>query len=231
MHGCIAGLHSLQPVPAPTKGRLTRCSRRVATAFAVRCAHFFGPVNAGCYHFYGTSRQPTLIAGVDPLGRPVLAPCYELMHQVGLDAQLTQTATLWKLEGLYRSGQGDDTLAVSLGVEHTLVGVMSTAADFGLLAEYHFDTNNSGNALHLADDWFVGVRLSANDVQSSELLIGVLVDRSEPGYSFNLEASSRWGSSWTAELEARVFNDYKAPDQRVGLNGDDHVQLTVLRHF
>ena len=75
------------------------------------------------------------------------------------------------------------------------------------------------------------MRLSANDVQSSELLIGVLVDRSEPGYSVNLEASRRLGISWTAELEVRFFNDYKVPDQRVGLNGDDYVQLTVLRHF
>jgi len=75
------------------------------------------------------------------------------------------------------------------------------------------------------------VRLTANDVQSSGLLIGVLVDRSASGYSVNLEVSRRLGRSWTAGLEACFFNDYKAPDQRVGLNSDDYVQLTVLRHF
>ena len=67
--------------------------------------------------------------------------------------------------------------------------------------------------------------------ESPPMMFGVLVDRSDPGYSVNLEVSRRLGRSWTAGLEACFFNDYKAPDQRVGLNSDDYVQLTVLRHF
>ena len=199
--------------------------------FAARWSHVIGEFDIGLYQFYGTSRDPTLLPALTPSGQPVLVPRYDIVHQTGLDLQLTREAWLWKLEALYRAGQGDDFVASSAGFEYTMVGVLDTAIDVGWLGEYHFDSEGDGNALHFADDLFAGLRLTFNDVQSTQLLAGVLFDRTGSGSVASLEASRRLGETWKAELEARFFNDFDASDPRAGLRNDDYVQLSVLKHF
>lgn len=199
--------------------------------FAARWSQVLEDWDVGLYHFYGTSRDPTLLPGVDARRRRVLRPHYELVHQSGLDVQVTQDNLMWKLEAIHRSGQGDSFVATSVGVEYTLVGVLQTQADLGLLAEYHFDSEGDGNALHLADDWFAGLRFSANDVQSTEILPGVLVDRVDHGNLLSIEASRRLGDVWKAEFEARLFSNFDSSEPLAQLQNDDYVQFTLLRHF
>ena len=144
-----------------------------------------GEWDFGLYHFYGTSREPRFLLGSDVAGRPVLAPRYDLIHQTGLDVQATLGSTLWKLEAIHRSGQGDSLVAASGGFEYTLFGLMGTMADLGLLGEYHFDSEGEGNTVRFEDDIFAGFRLALNDVQSSELLFGAIVDRESKARLFS----------------------------------------------
>ena len=199
--------------------------------FAVRWSHFFDNVDVGLYQFYGTSRDPTLIAGTDSRGNPALLPRYETVHQSGLDLQITQDNLLWKLEALYRAGQGDSFLAASLGLEYTVVRLLGSSADLGLLGEYHFNSDGESEIGQLSDDWFAGLRFSLNDMQSTEVLAGVLVDRTERSSVLSIEASRRLGDSWKAELEARLFSGFEPPDAFAQLDRDDYVALTLTRHF
>jgi hypothetical protein len=54
-------------------------------------------------------------------------------------------------------------------------------------------------------DVFIGARVALNDAQSSEMLAGFLVDTSNHGRSFRVEASRRIGASWKLELELQTF--------------------------
>ena len=134
-------------------------SEQAHVDYAIRWSHVLGDWDLGLYHFYGTSREPRFLAGADNLGRPVLTPRYDLIHQSGADVQATLGNMLWKLESIYRSGQGDSLVAASGGFEYTMVGVLGSGADLGLLGEYHFDSEGEGNTFRFEDGVNAGVKV------------------------------------------------------------------------
>ncbi|MCK5872241.1 MAG: hypothetical protein KAG26_05400, partial [Methylococcales bacterium] len=75
-------------------------------AYAIRWSHSIGDWDLGFSHFYGMSREPTLEVNIDKDGKLTLRPYYEMIHQTGVDIQVTQESWLWKLESIVRSGQG-----------------------------------------------------------------------------------------------------------------------------
>ena len=84
----------------------------------------------------------------------------------------------------------------------------------------------------LEDDLFTAIRLAFNDVQSTEVLAGVAIDR-ESGASFiNVEISRRFGSRWTLDIEARSFLGVPPDDLFLyGIRYDDYVQASWSLHF
>ena len=198
--------------------------------FAARWSHVIGDWDIGLSHFYGTGRDPTLRLALGDDG-PVLVPRYEVVNQTGLDVQATLGAWLWKFEGIHRSGQGDSFFAATGGFEYTLFGIMDTAADLGLLAEYLYDDRGDDALTSFEDDLFLGARLALNDEQSTEILAGLTHDIDGDGRFYNIEASRRLGDRWTLELQARVFSGLERDERSFALRSDDHVQLTLLRYF
>ena len=81
------------------------------------------------------------------------------------------------------------------------------------------------------DDVFAGLRLAMNDVQSTELLLGAIVDRESKGRLFSLEASRRIGDDWKLEVQARLWSSFPATDPQFGLRNDDHIQIGIYKHF
>ena len=73
--------------------------------------------------------------------------------------------------------------------------------------------------------------VTANDVQSTRVLAGVIVDRESGARLWSLEASTRLGDRWRLELEARAFGDVEPEDPQYALRNDDYVQLTIARFF
>ncbi|MEK9134149.1 MAG: hypothetical protein AAB333_04745, partial [Pseudomonadota bacterium] len=181
--------------------------------------------------FYGTAREPRLLPGVDSAGAPVLIPRYDLIHQTGLDMQLTEGSWLWKLEAIRRSGQGPTYSALTGGLEYTFTGVFGTSMDLGLIAEYLYDDRGAGAPTPFQDDVMTGLRLVTNDVQSSEVLLGVIDDRRSHARMFNLEASRRIGRHFKLSLDARAFAGAPATDPTFFWRRDDYVQLELARYF
>jgi len=198
---------------------------------AIRWSHYVGDWDFGLAHFSGTSRDPRLLPGLTSSGEAVLIPLYETIDQTSLDLQATLGDWLWKLEWLTRSGQGDRYSAAVGGFEYTYVGIFNTAADIGLISEYHFDDRDTRAPTPFEDDFMFGLRLAMNDAQSSEALLGIIADRDSSTVSYNLEASRRLGTHWTVELEARLFSNAASADTLFGFRNDDHIQLRLDRHF
>lgn len=199
--------------------------------YALRYSHSAGPFDVGLYHFWGTSREPRLVPAVTASAEPVLAPVYELIHQSGLDLQATLGNWLLKLEALRREGQGETFAAAVGGFEYTLVGVLGSALDLGLLGEYHHDERRAAAPTPFDHDLFAGARLGVNDAADSQLLIGVLSDLDGGGYFVNLEASRRLGEAWKLEVELRLFLSTDQRDPLAALGRDDHLQVELQRYF
>jgi hypothetical protein len=198
---------------------------------AARWSRVIGLLDVGLYHFYGTSRDPRLLPLHEPGAPTLLIPRYDLIHQSGLDAQLTAGQLLVKLEAIRRVRDGESFHALAGGVEYTVVGALGSRADVGLLAEYLYDDRDSQAPVVFEDDVFVGLRLTANDTQSSQLLAGVIVDREDGSRVWSVEVSRRIGDRWRLELEARAWDRVKVDNPMFTLRRDDYVQVSVSRYF
>ena len=202
---------------------------------AVRWSHYIGDFDIGLSHFYGTSREPRFVFGVNA-SEPVLIPHYDIIHQTGLDIQATKGNWLWKLESIYRTGQptvngDDDFIALAGGFEYTFVGVFESAVDLGLVIEYLFDDRDGEASTPFENDAIIAWRLALNDEQSTELLAGVIFDLEDSSKFFNLEASRRIGDNWKLEVEARLFADIPENDIQFVFRDEDYLQVTLARYF
>ncbi len=201
------------------------------TDFAIRWTNSIGDWDIGLSHFSGTSREPRFVVGSSASGEPVLVPHYDLINQTGLDLQYTKGSWLWKLETIRRQGQGPTYYAAVGGFEYTFYGIFKTGKDLGLLFEYHYDDRGLAATTPFQNDIFVGLRLTFNDTQSTEILAGTIVDQDTPAKNFFLEASRRLGSHWKGSLEIRTFRNAPAGDFLFAFRNDDYLQLEFAYYF
>lgn len=153
------------------------------------------------------------------------------MHQTGLDLQFTGDNVLWKLEVIRRETHSDTFTALTGGFEYTFYGVFDSSLDVGVLAEYLFDDRDDPLMTPFEDDLLLGSRITWNDVQSTELLIGMIQDLSSSEHSWNIEASRRIGQRWKASVEGRFFNQAQPESALYSLRNDDYIQLELARYF
>ncbi len=81
------------------------------------------------------------------------------------------------------------------------------------------------------DDIFIGSRIALNDVQSTEMLIGAIVDRETQALLASIEASRRLGENWKLALEARAFHNIPEVDPLFSFSQDSLLQLELTRYF
>ncbi|MBF0447023.1 MAG: hypothetical protein HQL67_02365 [Magnetococcales bacterium] len=199
--------------------------------WAARWYHSLGDWDLGLSHFYGTSRSPTYNLGVDGSGQTVLTPYYALMEQTGIDIQSTKDAWLWKLEAISQRSQADRHTALTGGFEYTFVGVMDSDADLGLISEYLFDDRGEQAPTPLESDLMVGVRLVLNDVDSTDLLVGGIVDLNQQNVMVTMEGSRRVMDNWKLSIEGRLFAAPPIADPLYSMRRDSFVKLELIRYF
>ena len=197
---------------------------------AVRWSRYLGDWDIGLALFHGTGREPSLRPAVID-GELVLVPRYEIINQASLDLQGAVGDWLWKLEGLYREGQGASFLAMTGGFEYTFYGLMGGVSDVGLLAEVMWDERDERSTSPFNRDLFVGLRWVANDVAGTEVLTGVVNDWENGSRFLNLEGSRRLGNDWKIGIQARLWSDVAEEDPTFSLRDDDYVELKITRYF
>jgi hypothetical protein len=201
---------------------------------AGRWSRTFGDFELALSNFYGTSRDPRLEPVVRN-GNLKLIPHYDLINQTGIEGQYTGANLLLKLEAIGRDGLGPYRGAFATGFEYTFVGVFDTAADLGVLGEFHYDSANREDRSvafnPFEHDIFTGIRLALNDEQSSDLLTGVIVDVTDGGQFWTAEASRRLWSNWRLEFEMRLFQDIPPSNFASVFAKDDFVQGRLAWYF
>jgi hypothetical protein len=206
--------------------------RRWHPDVAVRWSRVLGDWDIGLAHFRGTSREPRLVPALDPTGRAVLLPHYDLINQTSLDVQRTRERWIWKLEAIRRSGHARPFGALVGGFEYTFPGIFGTGIDLGILGEYLYDGRGPGAPpTPFDDDVFAGARLTLNDPQSTQLLAGAIVDRKTQATMVSIEASRRLGDRWTVKLDARAFGNVPRSDILFALRRDHYIQVQLAYFF
>ncbi|MFV2082394.1 MAG: hypothetical protein ACC669_11085 [bacterium] len=206
---------------------------------AIRYSHTIGNWDLGLSHFRGTGREPTLrkptpIAGADSNGGPVLIPYYEyeIINQTGLDLQLVAGRWLWKLESIYRSGQGDkDFFAFTGGFEYTFTGVTPGGIDIGVLSEWLYDERGRNATTAFDNDVMLGVRTSLNDAAGTEALMGIIQDIDSKGRVFTFESSRRIGERWKISLDSFFVFDSSQENPIHALRKDDNMLIELSYYF
>ena len=200
--------------------------------FAVRYSRSFDFGDMGIYYFKGTSREPLLIPALAPDNSPVLLPYYQLMEQVGLDMQLVAGNWLWKLEALYQDNDIKDYSAATGGFEYTFVGIGSSKADLGLIAEYVYDDREEEAITPFENDLFTGLRLTVNDAAGTDLLLGLSFDLDGRGNVLQLEASRRLSNNIKIFLEGWAFFNTEPEDYYLySIRDDDFIRLQLFYYF
>lgn len=201
---------------------------------ALRYSQTIGDWSVGLSVFDGTSREPDLLRNLNfTTGETV--PFYPQITQYGADIQLTTGSWLVKLEAIDRSFNDlllEDFAAITAGFEYTIVGVLGSIYDLGLLSEYSWDERAENATSVFQNDLFVGARLAFNDVANSAILFGVSadLDNSDSQSTF-VEASTRLNDSLTTNIELRYFNSDTPDDILFRLRNDSFIQIGVEYYF
>ncbi len=198
--------------------------------YALRYTHFAGDTEFGLALFDGTNRDPVLKQGTNGQGEPVLIPFYQQMTQFGLDVQSIVEDWIWKLEFIHRNTKDESYNAATGGFEYTFYGLFESAIDLGTLAEYSWDSRDE-NAGTFDKDLFLGLRFAFNDVQSSEILTGLMTDTENGSQSFRVEGSRRLGDSWKLTGEVQIFNSIDEDDPLQAFANDSYIMLEVGRYY
>ena len=195
---------------------------------AIRWQMFLGNWQVALSHFSGTARAPLLVPNIadmsaGQLGYLVttgqmppgfdahLTPYYDVIEQSGLELQYLKNGWLWKLEAINSAGQGDRYGAIDAGFEYTRPGLFGSDIDLGYLLEYLWEDRDPLLASPFQHDWLVGTRLSFNDVASTEVLLGLIVDPHTDEKAVSLESSRRLGDRIKVSLEGRFYAGTNAP--------------------
>ncbi len=195
--------------------------------WAARWSHSVGVFDIGLSHFYGTSRLP-LFTTSDFVN---FVPFYELMHQSGLDLQVSTGPMLWKTEAIYRESERKIIRAVVAGGEYTFSNLFRSGADLGLILEYTYDDRGAESINGLNDDIFVGLRLAVNDVQSTDFLGGFILDDTNGTLRYYAEASRRLDQSLKIGLEVAGFGFVDPSEFLYLIRKDTYVQLSLTGYF
>jgi hypothetical protein len=217
------------PLPVTTDADYDARRGRWHPDVALRWYRPAGAFELGVSAFRGTAREPHLVPDV---AGTELRPRYAVIDQQGVDLQWTGDATLLKLEAMTRGGHGPRFWAATVGVEHTLYGVLGSPGDLGLLVEVMADRRTYAAPPTIFDrDVFAGARWSLNDVAATSVLGGVAVDW-RSGETFALvEADHRLGAWWGAALEVRGFVRTEPGGPAHGLRRDGFLNLRLTRYF
>jgi hypothetical protein len=198
---------------------------------AIRWSHTINQFDIGLSHFYGTNREPRFVPVINDALGPRVSLYYEIIHQSGLDIQITFDDMLWKIEMIHRTSNSQTITALTIGGEYTLRNIYQSGIDVSLLGEYLFDHRGSETPNGLNDDVFFGSRIIVNDIQSTQFLIGAIIDRKNGGKLFRLEGSRRIGYSWMVELEIRFLNNISNKELLYFIRKDTFVQFTLEKYL
>ncbi len=197
--------------------------------FALRYSTYVDVLDIGLSVFNGTSREPLLVpnaAGTE------FQPLYYQVTQVGLDLQATLESWLLKFETVHRTGDLiTDHAELVTGFEYSFYGVNDSNLDIGVVAEYLWDERDQQATHTFQNDVLLGLRFALNDEQSTEALVGTIIDLDGNGNTLTAEASRRISDRFTFSVDLFLQEDTNSDGVPTVFGKDDFAQLEISYFF
>lgn len=199
------------------------------TDYALRWTMNWQDLEWAVSYYKGTDREP--VFRIDAVNN-LLVPVYGQSRQTGVELQHTFKDLLTKVEYIHKHSDIFPVYnAATAGFEYTFVNIYN-GMDVGLLYEWLYDSRDRVSPTGMYDSHFVGSRIAANDVASSQLLAGAIYNNDTDDMTlYRLEASRRLGQNFKLALE---FNNIVSPPEvsmPAQVKADDYFQITVSAFF
>ncbi|WP_299078577.1 hypothetical protein [uncultured Paraglaciecola sp.] len=200
--------------------------------WAIRWQHTLGDWEVGLSYFDGTSREPDFVLAMNEQLEPSLRPFYPQLQQAGIDILALIGGWTIKFEGVQRKVMEQDYSAFVGGFEYSFVGLFDSVYDINWLMEYQYDNRDDLTKVAAQNDLMLGSRLVFNDVDGTEILLGMVqdLDYSKVRSGF-IEASSRINDHWKWRVDAWLFSSDEPTEPTYMFRRDDYVQLSVEYYF
>lgn len=222
-------LRALLPVDTG-KSRYESAAGQAHLDLAARYGFTLGSADLGLAWFHGTDREPLLLPEMSATG-VVLVPWYRQISQGSVDMQAAAGDWLWKLEALYRSGQGEAYSAATGGIEYSFYGLAGSVMDLGVIVEFCWDERQERATSFAENDFVIGVRLALNDPADTSVLLAVVQDLDGGARMWTVEAGRRVSDRLKVQLEGAVFAGVLDDFVLGNLRQDDFLRLEVLWYF
>ena len=154
------------------------------------------------------------------------------MRQPCLEAQMSLEGTIWKFEGIRRSGSGDPFFAMVAGAEHEFPMVFNSSYTLTPMLEVLWDGRDSKAPTTIFDnDIYVGARLALNDIDDTVLQLDDTIDWRSGGQLLRLKGKRRIGSDWKLAAEINLFVGVRDDPLLWTYREDDHAMIRLRRFF
>jgi hypothetical protein len=132
-------------------------------------------------------------------------------------------------EAIYLDAQDGEVFAGAAGFEYTFFDINSSGIDLGVLSEYLYDDRD----FNVTPDEYIslGVRLTFNDINSTDFLTAFVHDPDNRSHYYYVEASRRLGDAFRLSLEARGVGNLDEDDPLQVYDGDNYLQLELSYFF
>lgn len=200
-------------------------------SFNARVSVSAGDFDIGLSGFSGLSREPRFFGQVS---RPnMVVPQYDFLQQGAVDVQWTIDALIFKAEvaGRWWSEDLRFFVAAGGGATYQFFDVFRSGVDVGIVAEYHFDNRTADAAITFFDNDVVGaLRIAINDSGDTTITAGAAVDVATTTTYGRAAVERRFGESWKASVETRLFFGREGRLES-GLLNDNHAQAVIAHYF
>ncbi|MCF2949818.1 hypothetical protein L0668_16995 [Paraglaciecola aquimarina] len=237
------------PIPVDTDNPIFESEDKEQNLdWAARWQRSIGDWEVGLSYFDGTSREPTFVVAPNVDGDISVRPLYPQMQQVGIDVLALLGGWIVKFEGVQRNVfeqdnsvlingvpvtfEQQDYFAAVAGFEYSFVGLFDSVYDINLLMEYQYDDRKELATSVAQNDLMVGTRFVLNDVDGTEILMGVVqdLDYSNVRSGF-IEASSRLNDHWKWRVDAWFFSSDEPMEPSHLIRRDDFAQFSLEYYF
>ena len=114
------------------------------------------------------------------------------------------------------------------GIEYTYYGIRNTQSDLGVIVEYAFDDRNDNP---FNNEGIIGLRWSMNDVKSSSLLAGYLLDMRGNSNRFQAEFEQRINDNLKLFLDLSLNGSIDGTDFTHQFKEDSQVTIKIAKYF
>jgi hypothetical protein len=192
---------------------------------AIRYSTIIDDFDLGITHFHGHARNPKLTINQSTFK---FDSYYPLLSQTGIDIQATKDAWLYKLEAVSAKFISERHLSMAGGIEYTFYGLNNSSQDLGIIMEYLFDDRNNHP---FNNEGSLGLRWTKNDINSSTLLAGSVIDLNGSSNQFFVEYEQRLKNDFKFFIETVINGNIDNKDYNFAFKEDTNLTIKIAKYF